>query len=102
MLALMTSRRLLPTPDVVERYLRGSSLKDLAEDYGVAANTIRRCLTDAGVPLRQRGAPRREVNYDELVYCQQLYGSTRSMAIELNVSKSTVQRRLAEMAGVEP
>ena len=87
----------LPVSEVVARYRRGESLKQLASRYGVAAGTIQKRLDEAGIQARPRGAPRREVNHNELVFFQYLYGSTRRVADELAVSRSTVQRRLAEL-----
>jgi hypothetical protein len=87
----------LPVREVVTRYRRGESLKQLASRYGVAVGTIQKRLDEAGVRARPRGAPRREINHNELVYFQYLYGSTRRVADELAVGRSTVQRRLAEL-----
>lgn len=58
----------------------------------------------AGVKMRRRGAPRREVDLPELVYETHLAGSVRAAARRLGVDRGTARRRLHELhqPGPEP
>lgn len=48
------TRRAPVSSDLVARYAAGESEKALAESLGVSRNVIRRCITEAGVPVRGR------------------------------------------------
>ena len=90
----MSARHNLPVGDLVRRYAEGATLKALAADYGVATGTIRQRLHEAGIELRERGAPRLAVDLEELSALVGARSSVREAARVLGISRSTVQRRL--------
>lgn len=84
------------------RYEAGAPLRELAECYGISAGTVRARLGTAGVELRRRGAPRREVDLPDLVYETHLAGSVRAGARRLGVDRGTARRRLQELHRLSP
>jgi hypothetical protein len=50
--------------DLVRRYMAGESIRSLATITGRSYGFIHRLLTEAGVPLRQRGGARRRKRYN--------------------------------------
>lgn len=93
----MARRAEVPAEELTRRYQSGAPLQELADRYGVSTATIRSRLTAAGVELRGRGAPRREVDLSELVYETHLAGSVRAAARRLGVDRGTARRRLDEL-----
>ncbi|MFE1451899.1 sigma factor-like helix-turn-helix DNA-binding protein [Streptomyces olivaceoviridis] len=89
----------LPEADIVSAYASGSTLQELAEQYGVVAATIRNVLIRAGIERRHNTSlpptPRRvDVPEGNLVQ-DYLGGATLGdLAEKYGVSVSTVQRRL--------
>lgn len=92
------ARRLdLPIEELARRYQAGVPLRELAADYETSTGTVRDRLTAAGVIVRPRGAPRREVDLAELVHQMHLAGSVRAAARSLGLNRATAHRRLQEL-----
>lgn len=87
----------LPSAELVSRYEAGTPPRELATVYRTSTGTVRHRLAEAGVDVRRRGAPRREVDVAELVYETHLAGSVRAAARRLGVDRGTARRRLNEL-----
>ena len=57
----MARRVDLPIEELARRYEAGAPLRQLADDYRTSTGTVRDRLVEAGVDMRRREAPRREV-----------------------------------------
>ena len=81
--------------ELVDEYLSGRALKDLASDSGVGRSVISRVLKEAGIELRPAHAPRQFVVDDDRIRVDYQNGRTlEAIARELGCSESTVARRL--------
>lgn len=102
MLDGMARRVDLPIEELTRRYRAGAPLRQLAADYRTSTATVRDRLDRAGVDVRRRGAPRREVDLAELAYETHLAGSVRAAARTLGLSHTTAGRRLDELRQQHP
>ncbi|MGE0304244.1 MAG: hypothetical protein AB7N61_14910 [Acidimicrobiia bacterium] len=96
-----------PAPRPPERELRRAyeklgSIPAVAEKYGIAYETARRWLTQAGAEFRGKGRPSgnaAELNLKELIKRYEKGESVATIGKALGVAQSTVRARLIE-AGV--
>lgn len=83
-------------------YRRRGSVVAVAADLGVAFETARRWLIDAGIELQSRGRPSRAANRvgaDDLIDRYQRGESVAAIASATGVSPGTVRNRLLD-AGI--
>ncbi|MFD9443438.1 helix-turn-helix domain-containing protein [Streptomyces sp. NPDC060001] len=91
----------LPADEVIALYRQGSNLRDLADRYGCAPNTIKRILERHGVP--RRGSPRRptvQLPEEDVVAAYRQGGTIAGIAAQYAVHGSAV-RTLLVRSGVE-
>lgn len=84
---------------LVACYRRHGSIAGVAAEFGVAYETARRWLRDAGVALRPRGRPSPgagTARIDEIVERYQNGESVATIASTMDVSPNTVRNRLID------
>ncbi len=89
--------------ELAKAYRRLGSVPAVAEEFGVAFETARRWLQDAGVQLNRKGRPSDAANTIPISVVKQRYIEGESIAQlgrGFGVSPATVRSRLIE-AGVE-
>jgi transposase-like protein len=89
--------------ELAKAYRRLGSVPAVADEFGVAFETARRWLQDAGVPLNRKGRPSAAANDMPISEVKQRYRKGESIAQlgrAFDVSPATVRSRLIE-AGVE-
>jgi transposase-like protein len=90
-------------PELAKAYQRLGSVPAVADEFGVAFETARRWLQDAGVPLNRKGRPSAAANDMPIPEVKRRYRQGESIAQlgrAFDVSPATVRTRLIE-AGVE-
>jgi hypothetical protein len=89
--------------ELAKAYKRLGSVPGVADEYGVAFETARRWLQDAGVQLNRKGRPSDAANNMPISVVRRRYLEGESIAQlggAFGVSPATVRTRLIE-AGVE-
>lgn len=83
--------------NLIERYLAGETIKELARECGVNTKIVWNRIKEAGVPIRGRRLP----VPDDLI-ARYLSGvSEKQLATDTGLSRSVIRRRLIE-AGIQP
>ena len=82
---------------VVDAYRSGASMLKLARRYGVATQTIRRMLTEAGEPIRGPGKPRSPVHSDDVAELRDAGASWEEISTRLEISPRAASGRYDEI-----
>lgn len=90
----------LPVDEIAEAYNAGARLHDLAEEYDVSYETIRRRLLEAGYETRPSGHQEIDLPVDEIVSRYEGGEHLRQIAEDYPVSHETIRKRLLD-AGVD-
>lgn len=90
------SRRLTTTEitDLVAQYNSGATTYQVAKDFGITRDTLRKHLRKNSVPMRRRGLSPDQVKAAADLYEQGF--SSNAIAKEFGVSPTTVLRKLRE------
>lgn len=90
----------LPVDEIAEAYNAGARLCDLAEEYGMSYETVRRRLLEAGYGTRPPGHQEIDLPVDEIVSRYEEGEHLRQIAEDYSVSHETIRQRLIN-AGAE-
>ena len=91
----------LPIDEIVEKWEKGVTQRELAKEYGVSVNTIGRRIAEyhkkIGKPRpRPKPKPRMELPIDEIVEKWKQGSTIKELAKEYGVSQTTINKRISE------